>query len=107
MVFSVGDALTDPLMRAGGVVVLLILGQDSAQLCLAEDQHPVHELTAQRAGKALAGVLEETSLLTHLNPGVMSWQDLQRLKPAVPSMGMMPETTATRPFAGRGPHATS
>ena len=62
MVFSVGDALADPLMRAGGVVVLLILGQDSAQLCLAEDQHPVQELTAQRADKALAGRVHARNL---------------------------------------------
>ena len=40
-------------------------------------------------------VLEETGLLPHLNPGVMSWQELQRLKPVAPSMGMMLETTST------------
>jgi FO synthase len=39
-------------------------------------------------------VLEETGLLPHLNPGVMSWSELQRLKPVAPSMGMMLETTA-------------
>ena len=39
-------------------------------------------------------VLEETGLLPHLNPGVMSWAELQRLKPVAPSMGMMIETTA-------------
>jgi hypothetical protein len=27
------------LVRAGGVVVLLILGQDGEQMCGAEDQH--------------------------------------------------------------------
>jgi FO synthase len=47
-------------------------------------------------------VLEETGLLPHLNPGVMSWQDFQRLKPVAPSMGMMLETTATRLFTERG-----
>ena len=41
-------------------------------------------------------VLEETGLLPHLNPGVMSWEELTRLKPVAPSMGMMLETTATR-----------
>jgi FO synthase len=41
-------------------------------------------------------VLEETGLLPHLNPGVLSWAELQRLKPVAPSMGMMVETTATR-----------
>ncbi|MEQ7011095.1 bifunctional FO biosynthesis protein CofGH [Actinopolymorpha sp. B17G11] len=50
-------------------------------------------------------VLEETGLLPHLNPGVLSWQDLQRLKPVAPSMGMMLETTARRLFTERGgPH---
>jgi FO synthase len=50
-------------------------------------------------------VLEETGLLPHLNPGVMTWQDFQRLKPVAPSMGMMLETTSTRLFATKGaPH---
>ncbi|MGB2951378.1 MAG: radical SAM protein, partial [Rhodococcus sp. (in: high G+C Gram-positive bacteria)] len=43
-------------------------------------------------------VLEETGLLPHLNPGVMSWQELSRLKPVAPSMGMMLETTSRRLF---------
>ncbi|MFI0357216.1 bifunctional FO biosynthesis protein CofGH [Actinomadura sp. 9N407] len=50
-------------------------------------------------------VLEETGLLPHLNPGVLSWRDFQRLKPVAPSMGMMLETTATRLFSEKGgPH---
>ncbi|MGN6606765.1 MAG: bifunctional FO biosynthesis protein CofGH [Jatrophihabitans sp.] len=49
-------------------------------------------------------VLEETGLLPHLNPGVMSWQELQRLKPVAPSMGMMLETTSQRLFEQGGPH---
>jgi FO synthase len=50
-------------------------------------------------------VLEETGLLPHLNPGVLSWTDLQRLKPVAPSMGMMLETTATRLWSEPGgPH---
>jgi FO synthase len=50
-------------------------------------------------------VLEETGLLPHLNPGVLSWADLQRLKPVAPSMGMMLETTATRLWSeAGGPH---
>jgi len=47
-------------------------------------------------------VLEETGLLPHLNPGVMSWSDLQRLKPVAPSMGMMLETTSRRLFEEPG-----
>src|SRR5207302_11490458 len=34
-------------------------------------------------------VLEETGLLPHLNPGVLSWAELTRLKPVAASMGMM------------------
>ena len=50
-------------------------------------------------------VLEETGLLPHLNPGVLGWQDFQRLKPVAPSMGMMLETTAARLFTDKGgPH---
>jgi len=50
-------------------------------------------------------VLEETGLLPHLNPGVLSRADFQRLKPVAPSMGMMLETTARRLFTEKGgPH---
>ncbi len=50
-------------------------------------------------------VLEETGLLPHLNPGVLSWSELTRLKPVAPSMGMMLETTAERLWSEKGgPH---
>lgn len=47
-------------------------------------------------------VLEETGLLPHLNPGVLTWSDFQRLKPVAPSMGMMLETTSSRLFTEKG-----
>lgn len=47
-------------------------------------------------------VLEETGLLPHLNPGVMSWEEMNRLKPVAPSMGMMLETTSRRLFETKG-----
>ncbi|MEU2087647.1 bifunctional FO biosynthesis protein CofGH [Nocardia beijingensis] len=47
-------------------------------------------------------VLEETGLLPHLNPGVMSWEEIARLKPVAQSMGMMLETTSTRLFTEKG-----
>jgi FO synthase len=47
-------------------------------------------------------VLEETGLLPHLNPGVMSWEEMNRLKPVSPSMGMMLETTSARLFTTKG-----
>ena len=50
-------------------------------------------------------ILEETGVLPHLNPGVLTWQDFQRLKPVSASMGMMLETTATRLWSEPGgPH---
>jgi FO synthase len=50
-------------------------------------------------------ILEETGLLPHLNPGVLSWRDFQRLKPVSPSMGMMLETVSSRLFTEKsGPH---
>lgn len=39
-------------------------------------------------------VMQETGLLPHLNPGVLSLSELQKLKPVSPSMGMMLETTS-------------
>jgi FO synthase len=47
-------------------------------------------------------VLEETGLLPHLNPGVMTERDFQWLKPVAPSMGMMLETTSRRLFEVKG-----
>jgi FO synthase len=50
-------------------------------------------------------VLEETGLLPHLNPGVLTWQEIGRLKPVAPSMGMMLETSSRRLFETPGaPH---
>ncbi|MEU1133962.1 bifunctional FO biosynthesis protein CofGH [Streptomyces sp. NPDC005900] len=50
-------------------------------------------------------ILEETGLLPHLNPGVLTWTDFQRLKPVAPSMGMMLETTSERLWSEPGqPH---
>jgi len=43
-----------------------------------------------------ARVLDETGLLPHLNPGVMSYETLLAAKPLAPSMGMMLETTSSR-----------
>jgi FO synthase len=53
-------------------------------------------------------VLEETGLLPHLNPGVMSWAEMNRLKAVAPSMGMMLETTSRRLYEKPGqPHHKS
>ena len=49
-------------------------------------------------------VIEETGLLPHLNPGVMSWEELARLKHVSASMGLMLETTSDRLSGKGGPH---
>ena len=49
-------------------------------------------------------VIEDTGLLPHLNPGVMSYEELARLKQVSASMGLMLETTSDRLSAKGGPH---
>ena len=100
--------------------VLAIAGAGAALGCLEalftlgdrpEDRWPVAREWLDEQGydstlayvRAMAvRVLEETGLLPHLNPGVMSWEELNRLKPVAPSMGMMLETTSPRLFETRG-----
>lgn len=47
-------------------------------------------------------ILERTGLLPHANPGVMTWQQMTRLRPVAPSMGLMLETTSRRLFTTPG-----
>ena len=61
-----------------------------------------YESTVAYLRAAAIAVLERTGLLPHLNPGVLSWTELQRLKPVAPSMGMMVETTSRRLFEQPG-----
>jgi FO synthase len=64
-----------------------------------------YDSTLEYVRACAIAVLEETGLLPHLNPGVLSWTDFQRLKPVAASMGMMLETTATRLWSEPGgPH---
>src|SRR5829696_2211399 len=52
-------------------------------------------------------VLDETGLLPHLNPGVLSRDELNALRPVSASMGIMLETVAERLGAKSGPHWAS
>ena len=54
VVFTVGDALGDALVRPGCVVVRLILGQHGPQMRFTENEHAVEELSAQGTDQALA-----------------------------------------------------
>lgn len=49
-------------------------------------------------------VFRETGLFPHVNPGVMSLDDLKRLRQVSVSQGMMLETLATRLSQAGGPH---
>ena len=49
-------------------------------------------------------VIQETGLLPHLNPGVMTAEDLKRLRPVSVSMGLMLESAAARLCQRGGPH---
>jgi len=60
--------------------------------------------TLDYLARAAAAVLEETGLLPHLNPGVMTIDDVHSLRRVSASMGLMLETTASRLAKRGGPH---
>jgi FO synthase len=62
------------------------------------------ESTLEYLARMCALVLEETGLLPHVNPGVMSSGDLAALRPVSASMGLMLETVSERLAARGGPH---
>jgi FO synthase len=62
------------------------------------------DTTLEYLARAAKFVLEETGLLPHLNPGVMSAADMAELRPVAASMGLMLETTAQRLSKRGGPH---
>ncbi len=87
--------------RAGCAEALLTLGDTP------EDRWPAARQWLDERGfdstsdyvRAVAiAILEGTGLLPHANPGVMTWDQMTRLRPVAPSMGMMLETTSQRLF---------
>ncbi len=63
--------------------------------------------TLEYLARCARRVLDETGLLPHLNPGVMSRDELAALRPVAASMGIMLETPAERLAARGGPHWAS
>ena len=63
-----------------------------------------HASTLSYLREAAAAVLAETSLLPHLNPGIMGDEELAMLRPVAASMGLMLESTSERLCAKGGPH---
>jgi FO synthase len=62
------------------------------------------ETTLEYLARAARAVLEETGLLPHLNPGVMSREELVALREVSASMGIMLETASDRLSARGMPH---
>ncbi len=60
--------------------------------------------TLEYLGRMAQLVINETGLLPHLNPGVMTAPDLVRLRPVSASMGLMLESAAQRLSERGGPH---
>src|SRR5438552_7498782 len=92
---------------AGCCEALFTLG-DKPELRYRAARHELAELgcatTLEYLARAARAVLDETGLLPHLNPGVMTAADLAALRPVSASMGIMLETTSDRLSARGGPH---
>ncbi len=91
--------------RAGCKEALFTLGDRP------EDRYPAarrfltqagYDSTAHYLEDCARMVLEETGLLPHLNPGVMTAEELAAYRSVAPSCGMMLETTSYRLFADPG-----
>jgi FO synthase len=63
-----------------------------------------HDTTISYLAEMAGLVLSETGLLPHLNPGVMTADDIARLRPVSASMGLMLEGIAPGLSAQGGPH---
>jgi FO synthase len=62
------------------------------------------ETTLEYLAHASEAVLDQTGLLPHLNPGVMTVEDIRELRPVSASMGLMLESTSERLSERGGPH---
>ena len=63
-----------------------------------------HETTISYLAEMAGRVLRETGLLPHLNPGVMTANDIAQLRPVSASMGIMLEGIASSLVSKGGPH---
>ena len=63
-----------------------------------------YETTLEYLRAVAIAVIEETGLIPHLNPGVMSWSEMSTLKHVSGSMGLMLESASPRLLAKGLPH---
>src|SRR5678816_713120 len=103
-------ALAEAGRRLGCKEALFTLGDRP------EERYPVarawldergYRSTLEYVRAAAIRVIEETGLLPHLNPGVMSYEEMARLKHVSASMGLMLETSSDRLSEKGGPHVGS
>ncbi|HEX6700837.1 MAG TPA: 5-amino-6-(D-ribitylamino)uracil--L-tyrosine 4-hydroxyphenyl transferase CofH [Gaiellaceae bacterium] len=92
---------------AGCTEALFTLG-DKPELRYRAAREELRELgcdtTLEYLARAARLVLDETGLLPHLNPGVMTRDDLVALRAVSASMGLMLETASERLSRRGGPH---
>src|ERR671923_196952 len=100
-------AIADAGRKLGCKEALFTLGDKP------EDRYPVarrwlaergYATTLEYLRSVAIRVIEETGLLPHLNPGVMTWEDMARVKHVSASMGLMLETSSDRLSRKGGPH---
>ena len=63
-----------------------------------------YQSTLEYLKEASKAVIENTELLPHLNPGCMTSQEIEELRPVAASMGMMLESSSKRLCEKGGPH---
>ncbi|MDP6916348.1 MAG: 5-amino-6-(D-ribitylamino)uracil--L-tyrosine 4-hydroxyphenyl transferase CofH [SAR86 cluster bacterium] len=63
-----------------------------------------YQSTLEYLKEASNAVIENTELLPHLNPGCMTSQEIEELRPVAASMGMMLESSSKRLCEKGGPH---
>ncbi|MBV9861416.1 MAG: 5-amino-6-(D-ribitylamino)uracil--L-tyrosine 4-hydroxyphenyl transferase CofH [Alphaproteobacteria bacterium] len=63
-----------------------------------------HDTTLSYLAEMAGLVLRETGLLPHLNPGVLTREDIDRLRPVSVSQGIMLESASPRLLRRGGPH---
>jgi FO synthase len=100
-------AVAEAGRRAGCKEALFSLG-DQPEAIFPEAKAFLKKLGFDRTLEYLAAmtqlVLDETGLLPHSNPGLMSAADLRKLRESNVSMGLMLETASPRLARAQGPH---
>jgi FO synthase len=100
-------AIADAGARAGCREALFTLGdQPELRYRVAREALAAlgHETTIEYLAEVAKRVQEATGLLAHVNPGIMTQADLERLRPVSVSAGLMLESASERLCERGGPH---